>query len=239
MTTEELEAEYLSRPDLHGKLLRRKDRASPFRAERRLFALPILQEEGGIKALLDAWEEATSITLDAIPGWYDYASVYTQAVRVYGNGAKFVECGGYCGRSSCHMATLIRTSGKKISLDVIDTFGDASFSARPETFRHFAEVCGVDDLINLRIMDQLEAVKTYETGSLDFVFLDSDHSYEGTRDAIMAFLPKLKPDGTLAGHDYNVDYPGVIQAVDELLPGFKKVGMNTFVHGRLAKTFLR
>jgi methyltransferase family protein len=239
MTTPE--ADYLSRPDLHGKLFRLKDRRDEFRNERRLFAHPLIAQEGSVSAVLDRWEEVGALTLDAIPGWFDFGNVYEQAVRVYGQDgrdAKFVECGGYCGRSACQMAILIRASGKKISFDVVDTFDDASFSAKPETFRHFTEVFGVDELINLRVMDQLEAVKTYETGSLDFVFLDSDHSYEGTRDAILAFLPKLKKDGTLAGHDYSLEYPGVIRAVDELLPNSKK-NKNSFIHGRLATTFLR
>lgn len=55
-------------------------------------------------------------------------------------------------------------------------------------------------------------------GSLDYVFIDADHSYEGCRDDIAAWLPKLKPGGLLGGHDYGRSaYPseGVKPAVDE------------------------
>jgi hypothetical protein len=56
--------------------------------------------------------------------------------------------------------------------------------------------------------------------SLDFVFIDADHSYEGCARDIAAWLPKLKPDGLLCGHDYgNEDFPqfGVNRAVDEFV----------------------
>ena len=38
--------------------------------------------------------------------------------------------------------------------------------------------------------------------SLDMVFIDADHSYEGTMEDLEAWHPKVKPDGHIAGHDY-------------------------------------
>lgn len=64
----------------------------------------------------------------------------------------------------------------------------------------------------------VEAAAEIPDGSLDFVFIDADHSYEGCKTDISAWFPKLKPGGLLSGHDYNnVDYPcfGVDKAVDE------------------------
>jgi hypothetical protein len=57
--------------------------------------------------------------------------------------------------------------------------------------------------------------------SLDFVFIDADHSYEGCKADIDAWLPKLKLGGLLCGHDYGHEdaYPdfGVTRAVDEFV----------------------
>lgn len=67
--------------------------------------------------------------------------------------------------------------------------------------------------------DSREAAQSIPDGSLDFVFIDADHSYEGCRADILAWLPKVKPGGVVSGHDYeNTDYPkfGVKRAVDEL-----------------------
>ncbi len=62
----------------------------------------------------------------------------------------------------------------------------------------------------------LQAAEYIEDGSLDFVFIDADHSYEGCKADIAAWLPKLKPGGLLSGHDYDhPEFPGVKLAVDE------------------------
>lgn len=68
-------------------------------------------------------------------------------------------------------------------------------------------------------MDSVEAAKQFEDKSLDFVFIDADHSYEGCKRDIEAWRPKLKDTGLLCGHDYeNAEYSkfGVKKAVDEL-----------------------
>lgn len=64
--------------------------------------------------------------------------------------------------------------------------------------------------------DSLDAASTVEPGSLDFVFIDADHSYEGCRADIEAWLPALRPGGWMTGHDYrHPRFPGVTRAVDE------------------------
>jgi ADP-heptose:LPS heptosyltransferase len=63
-----------------------------------------------------------------------------------------------------------------------------------------------------------EAAAQVPDASLDYVFIDADHSYEGCRDDIAAWLPKVRPGGLLGGHDYGRSaYPreGVKPAVDE------------------------
>lgn len=51
--------------------------------------------------------------------------------------------------------------------------------------------------------------------SLDFAFLDADHTYDGTLAAIWAYWPLIKPGGFLCGHDYGHPSPdwGVADAV--------------------------
>lgn len=55
--------------------------------------------------------------------------------------------------------------------------------------------------------------------SVDLVFIDADHRYEAVHADILAYLPLVKPGGILAGHDHG--WPGVAQAVGELLPGYE------------------
>ena len=51
--------------------------------------------------------------------------------------------------------------------------------------------------------------------SLDFVYIDSSHTYEATRKEIELYWPKLKVGGILAGHDY-CNGPDIQRAVQEL-----------------------
>lgn len=68
--------------------------------------------------------------------------------------------------------------------------------------------------------DSVAAAADIADGSLDFVFVDADHSYAGCLADIDAWHPRLKPGGLLCGHDYDrTDLPnarwGVKQAVTE------------------------
>jgi len=64
-------------------------------------------------------------------------------------------------------------------------------------------------------MEMSKAAETIADSSLDFVFVDGDHTYEGCRTDILRWLPKIKDSGWIMGHDYL--WPGVNQAVKELL----------------------
>lgn len=61
----------------------------------------------------------------------------------------------------------------------------------------------------------LDAAKQIADASLDFVFLDADHSAHAVAADISAWLPKVKPGGLICGHDYgHALFPGVKLAVD-------------------------
>jgi len=64
-----------------------------------------------------------------------------------------------------------------------------------------------------------DIAKTMTAESLDFIFIDADHSYEGTLADLVAWGPLVKPGGLISGHDYgNVSAEwkwGVRRAVDQ------------------------
>lgn len=67
-------------------------------------------------------------------------------------------------------------------------------------------------------MTSATAAAKAEDDSLDFVFIDADHTYEGTRQDIQLWLPKCR--GLIMGHDYDgkgdrAGVWGVKQAVDQ------------------------
>lgn len=58
-----------------------------------------------------------------------------------------------------------------------------------------------------------EAAKQFERKSLDFVFIDADHGYEGCLRDIREWYPLIKKGGYIIGHD--IHFPTVKQAVTE------------------------
>lgn len=65
----------------------------------------------------------------------------------------------------------------------------------------------------------IEAVKKFKNNSLDFVYIDANHAYEFVKQDIEVWLPKVKVNGLIGGHDYD-NKPtayiyGVKKAVDE------------------------
>lgn len=64
------------------------------------------------------------------------------------------------------------------------------------------------------------AARHVPDGSLDFAFIDGDHSYRGVCDDILAWLPKVRPGGWIGGHDWGKPQRGEVErAVRDTLPG--------------------
>jgi predicted O-methyltransferase YrrM len=59
-----------------------------------------------------------------------------------------------------------------------------------------------------------QAVEDFKNESLDFIFIDGDHSYEQVAKDLRNYYSKVKLGGVFSGHDYRV-LPGVKRAVDE------------------------
>jgi hypothetical protein len=56
----------------------------------------------------------------------------------------------------------------------------------------------------------------------DMVFIDAEHTYEGCKADIAAWLPKAQR--LICGHDYSPEWPGVMQAVKEIIGPVRTVG---------------
>jgi len=59
-----------------------------------------------------------------------------------------------------------------------------------------------------------QAAEQFADASMDFVYLDANHSREAVEKDIRAWAPKVRPGGILAGHDIMQSYhPGLTDAV--------------------------
>lgn len=66
-----------------------------------------------------------------------------------------------------------------------------------------------------------EVVDQFPNAYFDWIYIDTAHSYSVTKAELESYLPKMKPGGIIAGHDFivgEIDVPwkyGVIEAVYE------------------------
>lgn len=61
-----------------------------------------------------------------------------------------------------------------------------------------------------------DAVELVSNNSLDLIYIDASHTYEDVKRDLSDWLPKMKSNSVIAGHDYTDDPNfGVIAAVDE------------------------
>ena len=115
------------------------------------------------------------------------------------------------------MCTEIMNSKKAIRFDAVDNFLKSPIERAQRLESKFPFYRVVQS-------HTAHAALFYANDSLDFVFVDADHSAHGVSMDILAWLPKIKIGGVIAGHDYeNPRYPELKTAVDNLLPQAKKV----------------
>lgn len=58
------------------------------------------------------------------------------------------------------------------------------------------------DRVNIIQSTSKEASKLFDKNSIDFVYIDGDHSLEGIYTDIYSWTPKVKLGGIVSGHDY-------------------------------------
>ena len=151
--------------------------------------------------------------------WFNYERLYSKAVDLFPTGSHFVEIGCWKGKSSVFMAVEIINSGKKIKFDCIDTFIekdshlDLEMNLVLNEFKKNIEP--VNHIINLIHADSSTTAANYQDESIDFIFIDGDHSYEGVIKDLKAWIPKIKKTGVISGHDYGW-HPPVHKACDDI-----------------------
>lgn len=160
--------------------------------------------------------------------WFNHQDVYKKIIQSVPEGGWIVEVGAWKGASTSYLA--VEAQHKKLRIDVIDTWAgsdehkDMRDIKENSLFGTFIDnLRPVINLINPIRTDSVTASKMYAGESLDAVFIDADHRYESVKADILAWMPKVKKGGILAGHDYINAYVGVIRAVNETLSKFETI----------------
>ena len=161
-----------------------------------------------------------------IEGWFDHESAYDYIIENIPKDGTIVELGAWLGKSSAYLC-----DNAPQNIIIIDTW-----KGSPNELQTFHKLATETDIYNIFQSNMegreytairetsLQASKQFEDNSLDAVFIDLTHTYEEVKQDILTWLPKVKQGGILGGDDYHEVWPGVIQAVKELLPDSLIIG---------------
>lgn len=170
-----------------------------------------------------------------IGGWFKFREAfdYLVAALPYDRPTTFVEIGLWLGRSTAYLGVEILNARKPVSILAIDHFkgqpeiigwraelvpeSEASFR---KNIAPVAEALG--NRFRLLVSDSVAAAAAVPDNSVDVVWLDGAHDYEGVRNDINAWWPKVKVGGFIGGDDF-IKCVGVKQAVLERFRGRSSV----------------
>jgi len=155
------------------------------------------------------------------PGWFHHGAKLLDLVEQH-RPRVCVELGTWQGASAIPVARAIRRWGG--TLTCVDTWaGDVhqpAASVRPSApwmlvscARNILEA-GVGATVRLIPATTVDAAATW-TQPIDWLYIDADHSYDGVRADLHAWVRHVKPGGLILGDDYGHRlFPGVRQAWD-------------------------
>ena len=146
--------------------------------------------------------------------------------------AQVVEVGSWMGASTCFIAGGLKGTAAKIY--AVDNFAGLSTCGEDAAWynRHFQELGAHSTLEIFRknfadlglapraepvVSDSLAAARSLAAlrGTIDFIFIDGDHSYDACKADIAAWSPFVKRGGVIAFHDFGSRADGVTRAIFE------------------------
>lgn len=164
-----------------------------------------------------------------IEGWFNMEVQYRKLLDHVPINGIFVELGCWKGKSTVFLLTEAVNDGIPRKIIVVDNFvGSTNTKTEKEIYKDVIQekahaefmnnISPVKQLLYSVIIDESDKAAQFSSdNSVDVIFIDAGHSYQNVKADIEAWLPKMKKGGIMAGHDYNESWPGVIQAVNELL----------------------
>lgn len=119
-----------------------------------------------------------------------------------------VEIGCWTGYSTGILAEVVKQkNGRMCAIDTFKGEGShleevAKYNNIFKYFTEYMESLGVGDYVSVMKGRSDKVVDVFDDGSIDLLFIDGDHRYSQVSKDIELWMPKIKPDGILCGHDY-------------------------------------
>jgi len=146
------------------------------------------------------------------PNWFSGADIYRRYVASVSGPSVAVELGAWKGRSTSFMGVEIANSGKAIRFFTVDHWrgsqDEESNKSDPDVqagrlFEVFQQnIAPVAAQVEVIRSDTADAAGRFADGSVDFLYVDASHSYDGVLRDLAAWFPKVRAGGLIAGDDW-------------------------------------
>lgn len=160
--------------------------------------------------------------------WFSFKDFYRYIATIEGY-KTYVELGVWKGHSISFLADRLRsnTDCKIYAVDIFEKW-DKNKDVLHEV-KHIVEIYN-QNLKNVNVRHLITDIESlswaaavqFEDKSVDFLFIDADHTYDSVVKDINTWLPKMKEGSIISGHDY-FTAEGVKRAVDEILGDVKSI----------------
>ena len=136
-----------------------------------------------------------------------------------GENIKGCEIGVCHGENLCHMLECCDNIEKIIAIDPYITYDDygghvdenqlqgpsyVKLKELPKIVKENLDSIGMAHKVDFRQVTSDEAALTIEDNSLDFVFIDGNHSYEYVYSDLKNYFNKVRSGGIFSGHDWSL-----------------------------------
>ena len=164
---------------------------------------------------------------DNLQGLLDLLSHVKQDI----NPTRIIEVGSFIGSSTFQFAqmfphaTIFAVDMWQNDFDPNDPICQFDFKVAEKMFDTAVEKC--HNVVKIK-MNSKEFSEILAFSSMDFIYIDANHSYEGCMDDVMSYLPRVRQNGIIAGHDYiDDDYTEVTKVVKEVFEEPDKTFVDT------------
>jgi hypothetical protein len=160
-----------------------------------------------------------------VEGWFNMEAQYLELLDATPEGGTLVELGCYKGKSTSFIGVEIHKRKRDINFFAVDSFQGATNSTDVNEIKAYEGISEIEESYTYNVSligNKIKTIKAlshdsanlFKDGSVDCLFIDAGHSYEAVKKDIKAWLPKMKHNGIMAGHDFHA-WEGVNKAVTE------------------------
>lgn len=146
-------------------------------------------------------------SFEEIQGWHsdEMYQLFDIVFPLLEDNASLVNVGTYKGKTLSLMLDYVKNFNIKSNIFTVDTWVDILYGDDGQDIKNiFLEnLSDNSDRFTLLELNTCDASTLFFDSSLDFVFLDTSHTFDHVYSEIECWMPKIKPGGILSGHDYH------------------------------------